>query len=137
VFDGIVRLLVGFVLSLARMDRLNGGTVERGACVMKSVKYVCESSSRSIVGRLDGNTAWFEFRQVAYLFGMNLERAGKVLRQADATNDIEMANDVRPSDHSKCLLSQRAVVAVGYRVNYGRATAFRRWCATGLSMQLL
>jgi hypothetical protein len=31
-------------------------------------------------------------------------------------------------------LSHRAVVAVGYQVNYGRATAFRHWCASGLTV---
>lgn len=103
---------------------------------MRSVHYVCASSSRKINGTIDENTAWFEFRQVAYLFGMNLEKAAKFLRQADTTGDIEATNDVRSSDGGICLLSHRAVVAVGYQVNYGRATAFRRWCASGLSVQL-
>ena len=102
---------------------------------MRSVHYVCASSSRKIAGTLDQNTAWFEFRQVAYLFGMNLERAAKFLRQADMTGDIEAAKDVRSSDRSMCLLSHRAVVAVGYQVNYGRATAFRHWCASDMSVQ--
>ena len=101
---------------------------------MRSIKYVCASSSRKIDGRLDENTAWFEFRQVAYLFGMKLEQAAKILRHADTTGDIEVARDVRSSDGCKCLLSHRAVVAVGYQVNYGRATAFRHWCAAGLSV---
>ncbi|SAL62697.1 hypothetical protein AWB68_03319 [Caballeronia choica] len=101
---------------------------------MRSVKYVCASSSRTIDGRLDENTAWFEFRQVAHLFDMNLEQAAKVLRQAGATGDIEAAEDVRSSDRCKCLLSHRAVVAVGYQVNYGRATAFRHWCASSLTV---
>ena len=101
---------------------------------MRSVQYVCASSSRKIDGRLDGNTAWFEFRQVAQLFSMNLEQTAKLLRQACATGDIEPAKDVRSSDRCKCLLSHRAVVAVGYQVNYGRATAFRHWCASILTV---
>ena len=102
---------------------------------MRTVKYVCVSSSRKIDGRHDGSTAWFEFSQVAYLFGMNLERARKILRLADATGDIKAAKDVRSTDRCECLLSHQAVVAVGYRVNYGRATAFRHWCATALTAQ--
>ncbi|SAK81114.1 hypothetical protein AWB79_05280 [Caballeronia hypogeia] len=102
---------------------------------MRSVDYVCASSSRKIDGTLDDKTAWFEFRQVAYLFGMNAQQATKFLRQADTTGDIDATKDVRSSDHGVCLLSHRAVVAVGYQVNYGRATAFRRWCASGLSVQ--
>lgn len=102
---------------------------------MSFVKYVCASSSRKIDGRLDENTVWFEFRQVAYLFGMNLEQAAKVLRRADTTGDIEAEKDVRSSDRDQCLLSHRAVVAVGYQVNYGRATAFRHWCASGLGVR--
>jgi hypothetical protein len=101
---------------------------------MRSVRYVCASSSRKIDGRLDENTAWFEFHQVAHLFGMSLEQAAKLLRQAGATGDIEPAKDVRSSDRCKCLLSHRAVVAVGYLVNYGRATVFRHWCASGLAV---
>ena len=101
---------------------------------MRSVQYVCASSSRKIYGRLDENTAWFEFHQVAHLFGMSLEQAAKLLRQAGATRDIEPAKDVRSSGRCKCLLSHRAVVAVGYQVNYGRATAFRHWCASGLTV---
>lgn len=101
---------------------------------MKSVTYVCTSSSRKIDGRLDESTAWFEFHQVAHLFDMSLEQAAKLLRQAGVTGDIEAAKDVRASDRCKCLLSHRAVVAVGYQVNYGRATAFRHWCASGLAV---
>ncbi|BCZ81752.1 hypothetical protein PTKU64_54270 [Paraburkholderia terrae] len=102
--------------------------------MMRSVKYVCASSSRKINGRLDESTAWFEFHQVAHLFGMSLEQAAKLLRQAGTTGDIEPAKDVRSSDRCNCLLSHRAVVAVGYQANYGRATAFRHWCASGLTV---
>ena len=98
---------------------------------MRFVQYVCASSSRKIDGKFDDNIAWFEFRQVAHLFGMNLERAAKLLRQACATGDIEPAKDIRPSDRCEFLLSHRAVVAVGYQADYGRATAFRHWCASG------
>ena len=101
---------------------------------MRSVKYVCASSCRRINGKLDESTAWFEFHQVAHLFGMSLELATKLLRQAGTTGDIEPAKDVRSSDRCKCLVSHRAVVAVGYQVNYGRATAFRHWCASGLAV---
>jgi|GEM_PF-3507996 hypothetical protein len=101
---------------------------------MRTIKYVCASSSRKIDGRLDENTAWFEFHQVAHLFGMSLELAAKLLRQASTIGDIEAAKDVRSSARCKCLLSHRAVVAVGYQVNYGRATAFRHWCASGLTV---
>jgi hypothetical protein len=101
---------------------------------MRSVKYVCASSCRGINGTLDESTAWFDFHQVAHLFGTSLEQATKLLRHAGATGDIEPAKDVRSSDRCKCLLSHRAVVAVGYQVNYGRATAFRHWCASGLGV---
>jgi hypothetical protein len=101
---------------------------------VKSVQYVCTSSSRKIDGRLDESTAWFEIHQVAHLFGMSLERAAKLLRQAGTTGDIEPAEDLRWSHRCICLLSHRAVVAVGYQVNYGRATAFRYWCASDLTV---
>jgi hypothetical protein len=65
---------------------------------------------------------------------MSLEQATKLLRQAGATGDIESAKDVRLSGHGRRLLSHRAVVAVGYQFNYGRATAFRHWCASGLTV---
>ena len=103
---------------------------------MKSIKYVCASSSRKIDGRLDESAAWFELHQVAHLFGTSLEQAAKLLRQAGTTGDIEHGKDVRSSDRCKCLLSHRAVVAVGYQVNYGRATAFRHWCASVLTVLL-
>lgn len=102
--------------------------------MITSVKYVCAASNRKIEGRLYGSTAWFELRQVAHLFGMSLERASKILRHASTTGDIEPEKDVRSSDRCKCLLSHRAVVAVGYQVNYGRTTAFRHWCASGLDV---
>jgi hypothetical protein len=99
---------------------------------MRSVKYVCTSSSRKLDGTLDESTAWFEFNQVAHLFGISPQQAAKLLQQAGTTGDIEPAKDVSSSDRCKCMLSHRAVVAVGYLINYGRATAFRRWCASGL-----
>jgi hypothetical protein len=101
---------------------------------MKIVRYVCASSSKKIDGSLEENTAWFELHQVAHLFDMSLEQATKLLRQTGTTGDIVAARDVRSSDRCKCLLSHRAVVAVGYQVNYGRATAFRLWCASGLAV---
>lgn len=101
---------------------------------MRSVKYICASSSRKLDGRLDESTAWFEFNQVAHLFAMSAQQAAKLLQQAGTTGDIEPAKDVRSSDRSKCMLSHRAVVAVGYLIDYGRATAFRHWCASGLAV---
>ncbi|MBN3755267.1 virulence RhuM family protein [Paraburkholderia sp. Tr-20389] len=83
-------------------------------------------------GRLDESAVWFEFDQVAHLFGMSAQQATKLLQQAGTTGDIEPAKDVRSSALCKCMLSHRAVLAVGYLVNYGRATAFRHWCASGL-----
>jgi hypothetical protein len=101
---------------------------------MECVRYVCASSSKKIDGSLDENAAWFEFHQVAHLFDISLQQATKLLRQAGKTGDIDAARDVRSSDCCKCLLSHRAVVAVGYQADYGRATAFRRWCASGLAV---
>jgi prophage antirepressor-like protein len=83
------------------------------------------------MGSLDESTAWFEFNDVAHLFGTTAQRTAKFLQQAGTTGDIEPAKDVRSSDRSACMLSHRAVVAVGYLINYGRATAFRHWCASG------
>jgi hypothetical protein len=100
--------------------------------MMRSIQYVCASSSRTMNGRLDESTAWFEFDQVAHLFGMSAQQATKLLLQAGTTGDIEPAKDVRSSAICKCMLSHRAVLAVGYLINYGRATAFRQWCASGL-----
>jgi len=87
-----------------------------------------------MAGRLDEDIAWFELHQVARLFDLNLEQAAKLLRQAGRTGHIEAAKDVRSSACCKYLLSHRAVVAVGYLVNFGRATAFRHWCASGLAV---
>lgn len=98
------------------------------------VQYICTCSSRTILGRLDHNAAWFEFHQVAHLFGMKLERAAKFFRQVVATGEVDIEMDVRLSERSGCLLSHRAVVAVGYHMNYGRATAFQRWCASELAV---
>jgi prophage antirepressor-like protein len=100
---------------------------------MQTVHYKCAWSSRKIEGTIDDRAAWFEFRQVAYLFGMKLERAAKLLRHAGVTGDIEPAEDIRSSDRCTCILSHRAVVAIGYQVNFGRATAFRHWCAADLN----
>ncbi|SEJ37290.1 hypothetical protein [Paraburkholderia diazotrophica] len=96
---------------------------------MTTVEFICTASSRTIRGRLEGNAAWFEFHQVAHLYGVKREQAAKLLRQVGATGEIDLATDVRQADHRGHLLSHRAVVAVGYHMNYGRATAFRRWCA--------
>src|SRR6266702_6667212 len=90
-------------------------TVYNGLC--EALTYICAYSSRTILGRLDENAAWFEFHQVAHLFGMKLERAAKFFRQVVATGEINAERDVRPSDRSGCLLSHRAVVAVGYHMN--------------------
>jgi prophage antirepressor-like protein len=100
---------------------------------MTTVRYICASSNRTLRGIVDHHTVWFEFHEVAHLFGTNLEQAAKLLRRVDATGEIDAAIDVRRSDLRRCLLSQRAVVSVGYHMNYGRATAFRRWCASGFA----
>jgi hypothetical protein len=49
---------------------------------MKSVKYVCASSSRKLDGELDESTVWFEFNQVAHLIGMSLWLSRSVRRCA-------------------------------------------------------
>lgn len=100
---------------------------------MTTVRYICASSNRKIYGELDRNTVWFGLHGVAHLFGVNPQQAEKLLWRVDATGEIDAATDVRRSDGSRCLLSHRAVVAVGYYMNYGRATAFRRWWASGLA----
>jgi hypothetical protein len=99
---------------------------------MTTVQYVCASSSRTIHGKLDEDTAWFEFHQVAHLFGTRPDKAAKVLRQVDATGEINAAQDVVRTDKSQCYLNHKAVLALGYHMNYGRATAFRKWCASAL-----
>jgi hypothetical protein len=100
-----------------------------GTHTMTTVEYICTSSGRTIRGRVEGNAAWFEFHQVAHLYGVTREQAAKLLRQVGATGEIELATDLRQTGQRGHLLSHRAVVAVGYHMNYGRATAFRRWCA--------
>jgi hypothetical protein len=96
---------------------------------MTTVQYVCGSSSRTIHGKLDKNT---EFRQVAHLFGIRLDRAAKLLRQVGATGEIDTERDVSQADQTVCYLSHRSVLAVGYHMNYGRATAFRKWCESAV-----
>lgn len=103
---------------------------------MTRVQYVCNSSSRTIHGKLNENAAWFDFHQVAHLFGIKPEKAAKLLWQVGATGEINADIDVKQCDRSKYLLSHRAVVAVGYHMNYGRATAFQKWCASELTALL-
>ena len=99
---------------------------------MKTVEYVCTTTSRTLVGKVDQDAAWFNMTQVAHLFGIRPDRAAKLLWQVGATGDIDAERDVRWPDHEPCLLSHRAVVSVGYHVNFGRTTAFRNWCASSL-----
>jgi hypothetical protein len=97
-----------------------------------TVQYVCNSSGRIIHGELNENAAWFTFHQVAHLFGIKPEKAAKLLWQVGATGQINADSDVKRCRRRKYMLSHRAVVAIGYHMNYGRATAFRNWCASEL-----
>ena len=99
---------------------------------MTTVKYVCAATSRALLGELEQGTAWFDMKQVAHLFGTRLDKAMKLLWQVGATGEIDVERDVRWSGCRQCLLSHRAVMSVGYHVNYGRATAFWKWCISGL-----
>jgi prophage antirepressor-like protein len=103
---------------------------------MTAVRYVCASSSRSIDGKLNEHAAWFDFHQVAHLFGIRPERAAKVLWQVGASGEINEETDLKRNERRGCLLSHRAVVAVGYHMNYGRANAFQKWCASELAALL-
>ncbi|AQH01411.1 hypothetical protein A9R05_21520 [Burkholderia sp. KK1] len=100
---------------------------------MTTVQYTCARSSNRINGSLEGDAAWFEFHHVAQLFGVRLEQATKVLRIASARGEVAQAIDVRNSGSKDYHLSHRAVIAVGYHLDYGRATAFRYWCAAELT----
>ncbi|WP_180735989.1 hypothetical protein [Paraburkholderia sp. PGU19] len=95
---------------------------------MTTVQYVCASSSRTIHGKLDKNTAWFEFHQIAHLSGIGLDRAAKLLGQVGATGEFDTERDASQADLTVCYLSHRAVLAVGCHQTYGRATAFRKSC---------
>ncbi|BCQ22373.1 hypothetical protein NK8_04820 [Caballeronia sp. NK8] len=97
---------------------------------MTTVQYVCATTSRTLHGRMDQDAAWFDMKQVAHLFGTRLDKATKLLWQVGATGEIDTERDVRWSDCKQCLLSHRGVLSVGYHVDYGRATAFRKWCAS-------
>jgi hypothetical protein len=103
------------------------------ATQMRAIRYVCTSSSRTIVARVDSHALWMEIGQAAHLFGIKAEQATKLLRQIRATGEIDEENDLRSLGDSSLLLSHRAVVALGYQRNFGRATAFRNWCASHLS----
>ncbi|MDR5798084.1 hypothetical protein QCE49_32305 [Caballeronia sp. LZ008] len=103
---------------------------------MTTVQYVCASSSRMIKGKLSGHAAWFDFHQVAHLFGIRPEKAAKLLWQVGATGEIDADKDLKRNDGRGYLLSHRAVVALGYHMNYGRTTAFQKWCASELAAML-
>jgi hypothetical protein len=99
---------------------------------MTTVQYVCTTTSRTLLGKLDQDAAWFDMTHVAHLFGIRPDRAAKLLWQVGTTGDIDAEKDIRRSDHEQCLLSHRAVMSVGYHVNFGRTTAFRNWCASSI-----
>lgn len=99
---------------------------------MKTVEYVCTTTSRTLVGKLDQDAAWFDMNHVAHLFGIRPDRAAKLLWQVGVTGEIDVERDVRWRDREQRLLSHRAVMSVGYHVNFGRTTAFRNWCAACL-----
>lgn len=102
------------------------------ATQMKSIRYVCTSSSRTIIARLDSDALWMEIGQAAHLFGIKSGQATKLLRQIRTTGEIDAENDLRSFGAGSVLLSHRAVVALGYQRNFGRATAFRNCCASHL-----
>jgi hypothetical protein len=97
---------------------------------MTTVQYVCATTSRTLLGRLDQDAAWFGMHHVARLFGIKSERAATLLWQVGVTRDINADQDLRWPGDDRCLLSHRAVMSLGYHVDFGRTTAFRKWCAS-------
>ncbi len=99
---------------------------------MTTVRYVCTTTGRTLVGKLDEDAVWFDVNHVAHLFGIKSERAAKLLWQVGVTRDINADKDLRWSGDDRCLLNHRAVMSLGYHVDFGRTTAFRNWCASSL-----
>lgn len=73
-----------------------------------------------------------EMDQVTHLFGLKRAQTAKLLRQVRTTGEIDAVSELRGAGGRGLLLSHRAVVALGYHTNYGRATALRAWCASHL-----
>lgn len=98
--------------------------------------------------KLDGETIWLTQKQIAFLYGVKVPTISKHISNIFEEGELEADRTVsileivqiegerkvsRPVEHYNLDM----IIAVGYRVNSRRATAFRIWATTVLRDHLV
>jgi hypothetical protein len=121
-------------------ERRGGVHVRSGAAEFLTFAY--QRGGDGVEVRVGGGTVWLSRQAIGELFGTSPDNAGLHLKSIYAEGELDWAataeefsvvrqeggRDVRRTVRHYSL---DAIIAVGYRVNSRRATAFRQW-ATGV-----
>lgn len=110
---------------------------------------IYEDADQAVEVRLDAGqqTVWLNLQQLADLFARdksvisrhlsNIYKEGELAREATvAKNAIVQREGARQVRRSIDLYNLDAIISVGYRVNFSRATRFRQWATRTLREHL-
>jgi hypothetical protein len=102
----------------------------------RTIVYPCQMSSQRLHVRHEDSSLWMQADDAARLFGKRRAQFEKTLKYLQLNREIdEVADVMRVGSDSATIglwLNHRAVISVGYHLNFGRVPAFRDWCSKTL-----
>lgn len=110
--------------------------------------YLSKDGSLVLDVQLDKDTVWLTQSQIAKLFGVNSQAITRHLKHIYEDEELDFASTCskmeqvrqegkRTVKRNVLMYSLDAVLSVGYRVNSGQATHFRRWATSVLKQYIL
>ncbi|MFM0074833.1 hypothetical protein PQQ86_27130 [Paraburkholderia sediminicola] len=102
----------------------------------EKIVYVCRVSGQRLHVRHEGNALWMRLGDAARLFGKRPAQLEKSLKYLRLNREIDEATDIKEMNSEPAtadlLLNHRAVISLGYHLNFGRVPPFRDWCSETL-----
>ncbi|WP_175720147.1 hypothetical protein [Burkholderia anthina] len=98
--------------------------------------YTCPVSGQRIRVRHESGSLWMHADDAARLFGKKRAQFESVLRNLQQRREVDEEVDLLRLSNKRAettlYLSHRAIISLGYSLNFGRVSAFRIWCSTQL-----
>jgi hypothetical protein len=130
---------VTFLESCTHGDETSRGIVTLRVVEMsqfEKIVYVCRVSGQRLHVRHDGNALWMPLGDAARLLGKRPAQLAKSLKYLRLNREIDEAADIKETNSEPAtadlLLNHRAVISLGYHLNFGRVAPFRDWCSETL-----
>lgn len=128
-----------FLESCTHGDETSRGIVTLRVVEMsqfEKIVYVCRVSGQRLHVRHDGNALWMPLGDAARLLGKRPAQLAKSLKYLRLNREIDEAADIKETNSEPAkadlLLNHRAVISLGYHLNFGRVAPFRDWCSETL-----